>query len=350
MSESMQETTTISKTKSGPSTGIIVAFSILVIAFVIQNWTSLSWVVGQWYSSDDYFYGFFVIPFALFLAWDRREMALDPTTKFQGSWFGLIFIMAATALNWWAAYDYYIAIEAITITPAVFGLVLLIGGGKAVRWLWPSVLFLAMMVPLPGRIAAMMRGPLREICTKVSVYLLQTFGVPAVVQGGGGNIIVLPGGIRLGVVEACSGIKMLMLFFAACIGAALIIRRDAVTKVIVVLSAVPIAIIANVLRITVTALLYLYVSYELGEKVFHDLAGWFLMPTAIVLLLIELAILGKLFSAPARRSAAPLSMGSVPSGRPRRGGAAPIGMPQVPKRRERKPPEDDSENKPTENE
>jgi exosortase/archaeosortase family protein len=107
---------------------------------------------------------------------------------------------------------------------------------------------------------------------------------------------------------------MLMLFFAACIGAALIIRRDLFTRILIALSAIPIAIIANVTRITVTAILYETVSQELGDKVFHDLAGWFMMPIAIGILWLETALFAKLFLAPERD--APLAFGTLGAGLP----------------------------------
>ena len=227
------------------NTGFMVALGVLALAVVVLYLSAFKGLVQLWWESDDYFYGFFVIPFSLFLAWDRREMLEEIGGVFKGSWWGLVVVLAATAAHWYGAYHYYFSIEAMTIAPTVLGIVLLVGGWKAIRWLWPSILFLALMVPLPSRYATLLRGPLQEIATKSSVFILQTLGIPAVIQGAGGNVIVLPGDLRIGVVEACSGIRMLMLFFAACIGTALIIRRDAVTRTIVVFSAIPIAIISK---------------------------------------------------------------------------------------------------------
>ena len=82
------------------------------------------------------------------------------------------------------------------------------------------------------------------------------------------------------------------------------------TRTLIVLRAIPIAVIANVGRITITAILYETVSQELGDKIFHDLAGWFMMPLAIALLWFETGLLAKLFEAPERE--APLAMGAMP--------------------------------------
>lgn len=69
-------------------------------------------------------------------------------------------------------------------------------------------------------------------------------------------------------------------------------------KVLVILSAVPIAVAANVMRITVTGVLYEVASHNIAEAVYHDLAGWLMMPLAVVLLWAELALLHRLITVP----------------------------------------------------
>jgi len=72
-------------------------------------------------------------------------------------------------------------------------------------------------------------------------------------------------------------------------------RRSLLEKAIIVLSAAPIALIANVVRITATALLHEMARHELATSIYHDLAAWFMMPLAVVLLWMELAILKRVF-------------------------------------------------------
>ena len=62
---------------------------------------------------------------------------------------------------------------------------------------------------------------------------------------------------------------------------ALLVERPWLDRVIVLLSAAPIAIVANVVRIAVTTLAYQYVGREVGDFIFHDLAGWLMMPIAL---------------------------------------------------------------------
>jgi exosortase/archaeosortase family protein len=84
------------------------------------------------------------------------------------------------------------------------------------------------------------------------------------------------------------------------VGASLLIQRPLWEKVLVGFSALFIGVVTNILRITVTAFLYEYVGAELADKVFHDLAGWLMMPAATLLLWLELYLLSKLFITPAK--------------------------------------------------
>src|SRR5258708_3103604 len=92
----------------------------------------------------------------------------------------------------------------------------LIGGWGAWRWNWPSILFLFFMIPLPFSVATAMSGPLQTLATICSTFLLQTLGLPALAEG---NIIRI-NDAQIGIVEACSGLKMLVVFFALSTGMA----------------------------------------------------------------------------------------------------------------------------------
>ncbi len=196
------------------------------------------------------------------------------------------------------AYYFYVWLDPLSIVPTVAGLVCLLGGIAALRWSWPGVLFLGFMVPLPYRLATALSGPLQELATIVSTFLMQTIGLPALSEG---NVIHL-NEESIGVVEACSGLSMLMVFFAlSTLVAVLSIRRPLVERLVVVASAVPIALVANILRITATGVLLETTSSATAKAFFHDLAGWLMMPVGLAFLWVELKILGSVVPASRRR-------------------------------------------------
>jgi exosortase len=287
------------------------AFAVLLLATIGLYSLTLEGLVSFWWNTPDYIYAFFVPPFAAWLLWDRRDQL--NLAEFKGSYWGVLVLLATSAIAMYADYDYNKVLKSWTMVPLLAGLVLLVGGWAALRWSWPSIVYLFCMMPIPGRFTDLLSRQLQAIGTSVSVFVLQTLGLPAISEG---YVIVLSHS-RLGVVEACSGIRMFMLFFAACIGAALYLRRSAWERIVIVLSAPPIAVIANVARITITAFLYENVSQQLGDQVFHDLAGWLMMPMAIAMLWLETALLDRLFITPERE--APLAIGGVLPGGPARG-------------------------------
>src|SRR5205823_5999270 len=132
--------------------------------------------------------------------------------------------------------------------------------------------------------------PLRRVATVCSTYALQTMGLPAVARG---NIIFI-NQLEVGVVEACSGLGMLMTFFALSAAVALVVQRPMLDRVVIFLSAVPVGVLMNVVRITVTVLLYEAANPQLAQVVFHDVAGWVMMPMALAVLGLELWFLGRL--------------------------------------------------------
>jgi exosortase len=242
-----------------------------------------------WSNEADYSHGFFVPVFAAFLLWQRRKYL--PTENVAGNWGGLALLVLSAIVRCVAVYVSSRLIDAFTIPLTLAGLAMLIGGWPAIRYSWPAIFFLWFMVPLPSAVSELLSAPLQRIATVSSVYVLQTIGVSAVAQG---NIIWLATG-KIGVVEACSGLRMLTLFLAICVGACFLVRRSPWEKAFIVFSALPIGIAANIVRITATGVLFETVGREFAERVFHDFAGWLLMPLAMLLLGLELVVLSHLF-------------------------------------------------------
>ena len=192
------------------------------------------------------------------------------------------------------------------------GALLLLNGTKALRWGLPMIAFLMFMVPLPYAFETALGRPLQGIATQGSTWVLQTLGFPAVSEG---NVILLEHG-RIAVVEACSGLSMLLTFGAMATGVAMVITRPLLDRVMVVLSTIPVAIAVNIARIVSNGIAIEFWGAEVAHKWFHDQGGWLMMPLALVLLGFELWILNRLLVVP-RPNVAPALPG-IPSPHPRR--------------------------------
>jgi len=296
----------VPRSARGPLLGV----GVLALALLWVSWPVLRALADRWSDDPRYAHGYLVPVFSAVLLWMRR----DRLHAGAPSWWGLPVLAAGLALQIAGAYYFYEWFEAVAILPMLAGLALLAGGWAALRWAWPAIAFLIFMVPLPYRIEGALSYPLQRVGTRISTYGLQTLGLPAIAEG---NVIHIDD-VSIGVVEACSGLGMLFTFVAMSAGVALLIRRPLLDRVIILLSAAPIAVAVNVLRITVTGVLHRVASQELANRVFHDLAGWLMMPAALGLMAAELWLLSRLLVEPAPEAVDPIGLfarGGVPRGR-----------------------------------
>jgi exosortase len=270
-------------------------------------WPTLEGLVHAWAHNPHYSHGFLVPVFALALLVLRAKQLR--TAPFRPSLWGVPFLLAGVAVRLAGTYFYYPWFDTVSLLPCLLGLLLLCGGGPALRWSWPALVFLVFMMPLPYRLEVALAQPLRRAATLASTYLLQTLSFPALAEG---NTILI-NDVKIGVVEACSGLSMLVVFFALSTGLVFVIRRPLWERVLLVLSAVPIALLANIARITVTAALHDLVGSEEANRFFHDGAGWFMMPLAVALLWGEFLLLGWLFTGPPATRPGPLALVPAPA-------------------------------------
>jgi exosortase len=146
------------------------------------------------------------------------------------------------------------------------------------------------MVPLPWRVENALGPPLQFVATTASTYLLQTLGFMAFAEG----FVIQLNDAKIGVVEACSGLSMLITFIALSTAAALVVRRPLPDRIVLVLSAIPVALLANIFRIVLTGTLHETIGDHAATTFYHDLAGWIMMPLALLLYWLELALLARL--------------------------------------------------------
>src|SRR5205085_7780945 len=135
-----------------------------------------------------------------------------------------------------------------SFVPAVAGLFLMVGGWPVFKWSAPAIGFLIFMFPLPGPLDTGLLRPLQGLATRASTYCLQTIGASAYSEG---NTIFV-GDVHMGVVEQCSGLRMLTMMVALSVAFTLVTNRPLWERIVIVASSVPIALAVNIIRITVT--------------------------------------------------------------------------------------------------
>jgi exosortase len=266
---------------------VLAAAAVLLVLLLASYHSSVPVLLEQWLSPD-YQYAFFVLPFCVYLLWLRRD--LMPTEAPEGSWWGLVFLLIWALLRWASAAILFVLLDPFALVFFVAGFALLLGGWATLRWAWPAILFMFFMVPLPGRLAGMLAIHLQQIAASASTYVIQTLGIAAARTGT--QVYLYGQEAPLDVEYACSGLRMMMLFFAICVGASFVMRQSPMwERIVIVASAVPIAILSNVFRISLTAVMYHMNLGELAHKFFHDFSGLLMMPFGMAILWGEITLL-----------------------------------------------------------
>ncbi len=242
-----------------------------------------------WSADPTYSHGYLVVAAAAYLLWRRRHLPSRPSSP--PSIWGLAALLVAAGCRLLGAYYYLVWVERISLLPTLGGVCLLVGGRRAFRWGWLPIAFLVFMIPLPGGLGMALAYPLKRFATLASAYLLQALGFTAVADG----TVLLLNEHEIGVVNACSGLAMLTVFVAASTLAAVLMHRLMIIRILVVVSAVPISLVANVARITISGVLAETLGSGWAQKVGHDLAGWMMMVLAVALLWLEVQVLTRLF-------------------------------------------------------
>ena len=232
----------------------------------------------------------FLVPFvAGYMLWLRRSERPSPA-RF-GCWMALAFFTAGAAIRLAGGYSFISWLDGFSLLVLLSGVVALLGGSSTLLWAGSSIVFLIFMVPLPYRIEGLLGDPLQRMATLASASVLQVFGVPAFTSG---NTIIIDD-FRIGVIDACNGLGMSYMFLACSFGAVLMIRRPMLDSSLLVASAIPIGLGANVARIVATGLLHQTLGARIADAVYHDLAGWVMMLLALSILWIECKLLPHLF-------------------------------------------------------
>jgi exosortase len=272
-----------------PRAADLAALGLVAAALAWSYAPSFATLVSRWERDPNYSFGFLVIPIALVIAWQRRDR-LDPAAM-HPHWWGFLPLVAILGLRvllyeWNEQY-----IETATIPLVVASLALALGGWHLLKVALPAIVFLFFMLPLPPSINSFLADPLQRLATIGSVTVLQVMGLPVLAEG---NVITI-GAEPLEVAQACNGLSMLLSFFTLITAMVILIPRPLWERLVLLASAIPIALVTNIIRIVVTAWCYHQLGHETGERVSHDAAGLAMPAIALVLAFLELRVLSWLF-------------------------------------------------------
>lgn len=250
------------------------------ILCLLTSWlyAPIAWpLVRQCWQDPNYTYGLFVPTFSLLLLWeDRKRLAELPV---RPAWAGLgIVLLALLALLLGVASSEFF-LPRVSLLLLIVGLIVFLAGWRHLAAVAFPLGFLVLMLP-SATIASELTFPLQILSSKLATALLMGVGVPAAREG---NIILLHAA-RLGVTEACSGIRFLFSLVALSIIYGYLVESRTSLRVVLALVAAPISVLANALRIAATGFVVQYWGVDRAEGALHLFSGWLVFLGSLAML------------------------------------------------------------------
>lgn len=255
--------------------------AIIAILFWYLFREEIGKIVFKW-KDPSWSHGFLIPLFSLYFLHQNREQILS--TKPRMSYLGLfLFVLCIVfyPLNIIQLKVGYFT--PLTVIATLGATVLFMCGWKMIKYTWLPVLYLFFAVPLPGRLYREITIPMRKIASQIATMILNL--VPDMQATSSGVIIdVLYKGVKLepslNVAEACSGMRLLMAFVALGVAMAYLHYRPIWQRLVLLCSTIPIAILCNVIRVTITGFIYILWDPKYAQGIYHDLLGMLMLPLA----------------------------------------------------------------------
>lgn len=255
----------------------LAAYGLALAAFVLLFAKPAELLARDWWNDPEAGHGLLLFPVALWLAW-RRGIRLDARPN---PWLGTVLLAGAVLLRLASELAAELFTMRLSMVGAAVALIVFFLGFRQVLHWWLPVVLLVLAIPLPELIRSALALPLQFKASALGASLLEWRHVPVRLSG---NIIQLPGH-QLFVTEACSGLRSLtaLVSLGVLMGGLWLDRP--VSRALLVLITVPIAVLINGVRVFVTGFLVFYVDPAMGEGFMHLTEGW-------LLFLVSLAFVG----------------------------------------------------------
>ncbi|MFH1502388.1 MAG: exosortase/archaeosortase family protein [Candidatus Eisenbacteria bacterium] len=271
----------------------VLAVAALIVAVYRDAFVTL---VRTWESNPDYSHGYIIPPIAVFIFW--REWKRFVSAIGRGSGWGLALVALALAGHVVSIRAGVFMTQGYSFVLLLFGLSLFMFGGAATRRVWFPLAYLVFMLPIPPFLLHVVSFQLKVFAARAGSAVAVNLGVPLVRSG---MTIHLPAG-SLRIANPCSGLRSLIALVALGALFAYLSRGALWKRIVLFLSAVPLAVGANVLRIATLCVVASVWGIDTALGFFHDLSGLLLFLVAFIGLVIVRKLLRTEGPAPDRPS------------------------------------------------
>ena len=253
-----------------------------VLAGLAALYLPVYWWAGETiWQSDDHAHGAIVLVVLLWLFWQLRgplaELPEQPARGVGMALFGVGLLMYLLG----RMLEFSIFVFGSEILVLAGGL-LLLKGPVALRLAWFPVFYAVFMIPLPGVLVDAMTGPLKQWISGLVELILYPLGYPIARNG----VVITIGQYQMLVADACSGLhSMFSLTALGTLFMYITARKSRLHNALMLASILPIAFVANVIRVIILVLVTYHFGDEAGQGFLHGAAGMVLMLVALVIIM-----------------------------------------------------------------
>lgn len=240
--------------------------------------STLVHLATQWWQDPNFSHGFFVPLFSLCVLWHTRSRFAQMTPR--PAWAGLLILSFAMLLLIVGQMGAELFLARFSLLLVVAGLIVLFLGWNFFRAALFPWIFLFLMIPIPAILYNQITFPLQLLASRLAAAALALVGIPVLREG---NVITLPS-MALEVAEACSGIRSLMSLITLAIIYGFVTEKRLAIRYLLAVAAVPVAVMANSVRIIGTGILVQYWNADAAQGYFHASWGWMIFVISMLML------------------------------------------------------------------
>jgi exosortase len=245
---------------------------------IIAYFPILQHLVWQWANDEDVGHGFFVLPISAYIVWQRRDALL--AMDWKPAWWGIGVILWGLLQSFIGTLGAELFLQRTAFLISLVGVLLVFGGTRLIRELAFPLILLIFMIPIPTVIYNQITFPLQLFASRVAEFVLGLMGIPVLRDG---NVLELASQ-KLSVAEACSGIRSLLSMTFLALVYAYFFDKKVWMRWALLIGTVPLAILANAGRVTITGILSEY-NPDLAHGFFHSLEGFVIFAIDFVMLI-----------------------------------------------------------------
>lgn len=263
-------------------------FAVLLLVWAAVFSPVVPAMVGTWLNHSDNSHALLVPLIAMYFVWIKREEL--GRIEISGSAVGGLFL-AGTLVVYLVSFVGGIAVFArLMIVFSLLGLLWSCMGWQVVRVLAFPLGFLVFMVPVPDSVLGMVSFPLQLLATKIAAGVIQFCSIPVYREG---NMLYFVHA-QLEVAEACSGIRSIMSLTMLSVIFAHLSGNGWWRKALLIFSAIPIAMLANILRVSGTGILAHFFGNKVARGFLHEFSGLAVFVFGLVLLFLVFNLLNRI--------------------------------------------------------